>query len=218
MPDSAPPPYARLLGICAGMLALLNVLVSASSAAFNHSAAIRVQRSFIDDALGGGAIVTPPLVALAPVWVVTYLSMFLVFFIALGFAAYAGYIAASADGTERRGAAAGRVVLFLATLIWSVALLFASVALQLDGTFSWLVALLAGLAVKTPSRTQLFTQHPTLVYIVVQVVMMLVHILFFGILGAWLGGAAGHAGARRAMRDHFTRANPSGHATQLSPQ
>lgn len=218
IPTGAAPRYARLFGVCAALVALLSVLVSASSAALNEHLIMTVQRAFVDEARGGGAVLTPPLLRLVPVWVATYLSLVLVFLIALGFAAYAGYVAYGERADARWGAEAGHMVMFVMVACWSIALLLFSVVFQLDGTFSWLVGLLAATGTGTPASGTIYTQGPTPIYLFVQVVMVLVHVLFFGVLGAWLGGVAGRRGALFAARQHERSARAAPQESELSPQ
>lgn len=195
---------ARDIGVAVGMgaalFALVQVLASASAVRLNANAVHTLERSLVDLSNGGGAVVTPPFARLAPVWVMTYGLALLALAGGLILCWQAGRLAAEATGSRAAGALAGRWVMICASAVWIVAALLAFVIFQLDGTFSWVVGILAAilLAPASPPRGTLYTVSPTPSYLIIQVIVLLLHAVFGALLAVALGIQAGRLGARRA--------------------
>jgi hypothetical protein len=195
---------ARDIGIAIGMgaalFALVQVLASASAVRENKDAVLTLERSLVDLSNGGGAVVTAPFARLAPVWIATYGLAAVALGGGLILCWLAGRLAAETTGSRAAGALAGRWVMVCASVVWLVAALLAFVVFQLDGTFSWVVAILAAilLAPASPPRGTLYTVSPTPAYLIVQIVVLLLHVVFGVLLAVALGTQAGRMGARGA--------------------
>ncbi|MGH2515567.1 MAG: hypothetical protein ACRDHP_07915, partial [Ktedonobacterales bacterium] len=98
--------------------------------------------------------------------------------------------------------AAGSLLKYSGGAVWVVAALLAFVVFQLDGTFSWVVGILAAILIApaSPPRGTLYTVAPTPTYILIQLVVLLLHAIFGVLLAVALGTQAGRLGARRARR------------------
>ena len=98
MRDVAARREARRLGqtlvIASGLLALTQVVVVSSGAAFNEAAVLTMQHALADLSEGGGALLTPAFNLLLRFWVVAYGVAFCSFLMTLGLCWYAGRVSA----------------------------------------------------------------------------------------------------------------------------
>jgi hypothetical protein len=188
------------IGVGAALFALVQVLAAASAVRENRDAVLTLERSLVDLSNGGGAVVTAPFARLAPVWIATYGLAAVALAGGLILCWLAGRLAAEASAPAARDPLAGRWVMVCASVVWIVAALLAFVVFQLDGTFSWVVAILAAIlrAPASPSRGTLYTVSPTPTYLIVQIVLLLLQAVFGVLLAVALGTQAGRMGARRA--------------------
>ncbi|HLZ21669.1 MAG TPA: hypothetical protein VKQ30_06070 [Ktedonobacterales bacterium] len=189
------------IGLGAALFALVQVLAAASATRQNADAVRTLERSLVDLSNGGGTVVTAPFARLAPVWITSYVLALVALAGGLILCWLAGRLAAQATGQRAAGALAGRWVMTCASAVWIVAALLAFVAFQLDGTFSWVVGILATilLAPASPPRGTLYTVSPTPTYLIIQIAVLLIHAIFGVLLAIALGTQAGRMGARRAM-------------------
>lgn len=187
----------RGVGLGAAVLVVAEVFAGALAAHANITSSYALQRSLVNLAAGGGALVDPAFAALIPMFVVTYGAALAAFAGGLVLCWCAGRLAA-ASGAERVGAATGRRVMFVASVTWMGLSLLAYVVIQLDGTFSWLVGTLGAIALSssTPVNGTVYSAHPNLAYVVVQVAALLVQELLGTLVAVALGGVAGRLGAR----------------------
>lgn len=190
------------VGAAAALLVLAQVFVAASAAHANAASSAALQRSLVSLSSGSGALVDPLFAALAPTFVATYLAALFAFAGGLVLCWRAGGLTAREAGSARGGIIAGRRVMLVASAAWLVLALLAYVILQLDGTVSWLVGTLGAvvLAPSAPINGVVYSAHPTAAYIVVQLATLLLQILLGVLVAHVLGGLAGRAGARAAVR------------------
>lgn len=198
--------YGTAVGLGAALFALVQVLAAASAAHENSTAVVILERSLVDLANGGGAVVTPAVSQLARVWVLMYLLALAALAAGLVLAWHAGRMAALTTGSPAAGALAGRWVMVCGSAVWVVAAALAFVVLRLDATFSWVAAIVAAilLAPNSPPRGTLYTVTPTLTYIVFQLLVLLLHAVFGVLLALALGSVAGRRGGRAALTAHAT--------------
>ena len=190
----------RGVGLSAALVVLAQVFVGALAAHANTTSVYALQRSLVNLAAGGGALVDPPFAALLPMFVATYGASLVAFAAGLVLCWQAGRMAALAAGTGRVGGATGRRVMLTASAVWIILSLLAYVVFQFDGTVSWLVGTLGAivLGASTPVNGTVFSVHPSAVYVAVQVAALLLQALFGALVAVGLGGAAGRLGARHA--------------------
>src|SRR5262249_13149664 len=164
--------YGWIIGALAGVIALLQVLISGSAASSYVSETLALQRAFIVYRDGtGGPLIDPQIERLVPMFVVTYCSVGLTLLLLLGFSWYAGRIVASAKGRSSDGARAGRLAAWVSWLLWCTASLLAIVFFRADSTLSWLVASAFKLAFTPRSApiTGMYVTSPDGVFLTVQV-------------------------------------------------
>jgi len=209
----------RAVGAGAAVLVLAQVFVAAFAARANATSVYALQRSLVDLATGGGALVDPRFAALMPMFVATYTAALVAFAAGLVLCWQAGRLAALAAGTTRVGGAAGRQVMLVASLAWLVLSLPSFIVFQLDGTFSWLVGTLGAILLAPASLVNgtVYSLHPTTAYIVVQVVVLLVQELVGALVAFALGGVAGRLGGRRAPHGHHRVTDELLHRPAVAP-
>lgn len=191
------------VGLGAGLFALVQVLATASAVRANAGAVLSLERSLVDLSNGGGTVVSAPFESLAPVWVATYGLALVALAGGVVLCWLAGRLAAEATGSRAAGTLAGRWVMVCASAVWIVAALLAFVVFQLDGTFSWVVGIVAAILIApaSPPRGTLYTVSPTPTYLIIQIAVLLLHAIFGVLLAVALGTQAGRLGARRARVD-----------------
>ena len=170
--------YGRLLGMLSGLFALLQVLVSASSALANQRALDALQRSIAPPYLGS---IPTDFDSVVSVLVVTYLSAAIAGTIMMGFAWYAGRITARSIGRRQFGARAGLWVAVWSGLIWLALALVATLLTHADGT-------LTGVLTSSRGTSKLAAQ----------VILLTLENGLAALIGLGLGALAGLIGARTA--------------------
>lgn len=211
--------YGRTVGYAAVLLVCAQVFAAAFAAHANSAAIAALQRSLVNLAAGGGALVDPLVPALVPLFVTTYLAALVAFAGGLVLCWQAGRLAAAAAGTARVGAAVGRQVMLTASVGWIMLSLLAFVILQLDGTFSWMVGTLAAIVVSptSPVNGTVYSLHPTPAYILAQLAVLLVQELIGISVAITLGGMAGRLGARGAPIEGARQPLPPTSPSPLAP-
>jgi hypothetical protein len=190
----------RALGLGAALFALVQVLIAAAAAQASQTWVYSMQRSLVDLSGGGGAVVVPIVRMLLPMFVVTYLAAAVTCGIGLVFAGYAGWLAALLTSDRLAGRGAGRSVMLLASLVWVVASLVAFVALQRDGTVSWVVGTITAVLFSPagPAGGIVYSQQPTAVYLLAQLAALVIQQAFGVLIALSLGVLVGGIGAARA--------------------
>jgi len=127
--------YGRMLGMLAGLFALLQALISISSARANIFLMRAVQQVITN--ITDGIAQTPLnlLADLVPTLIATYASMVITGVIMLGFAFYAGRVTAQELG-HHTGASAGFWVALVSGAIWLGISALGAIVLRADGTLS----------------------------------------------------------------------------------
>jgi hypothetical protein len=193
----------RLLGAGGAIFSLLAVFVMAASAEENQDSIVALQRSLVDLAQSGGADPLPLFARLLPMFVATYLAALLTCLASLSFSWYAGRVAAAATGQRRAGATAGFCVALVSGVVWAIAGALVIVVLRADGTLSWLLAtVLYVLVSPTASASGGISTQAAPVYIGMELVLFLLHVVVGGGLALGLGtlaGSLGAAGSRASM-------------------
>lgn len=188
------------VGLAAGAVSLLPALIAASAAASHQADALALQRALVTlrDNLGGPWI-DPAVSALVPMFIVTYVAAFLGLVATLGFCWYAGYVAGETTGSLDAATLVGRRVARWAWLFWFAATLLAVVLLHLDGSLSWVAATAAKLLFTPSSRPiqGMSVAEPDAAFVLMQLAALLLQAAFGLLLGLYLGGIAGQAGAER---------------------
>lgn len=191
--------YGQAVGFGAALFVLAQVFVAGFAAHANQPAVYTLERSLVNLAAGGGAMLDPVVMRLIPMFVATYLAALIAFAGGLVLCWHAGRLAAIAAGTPRVGATAGRRVMAVASAVWVVLSLLVYVVFQLDGTFSWLVGTL-GATVAAPSPPVngiAYSAQPNAAYIAAQVAAFLIQALIGVLIAIVLGGIIGRLGAQR---------------------
>lgn len=202
----------RQLGVAAAVFALLAAFISGSSSDANWQGTLTVQRALVDLAGNGGALLVPPLLALAPMLLSTYLAELLTFLVALALCQYAGRLAAETHRDGDMGSVAGAWVMLISGAIWLVITIVLALFTQLDGTFAWFLATIAELLISNSvSAAHVYVSAPDAGFVALHTLALLIQNgLGFGFaLGA--GSLAGRRGATRPPR----AARPS-HGNQVS--
>lgn len=188
------------VGLAAGAVSMLPALISASAAASHQADVLALQRALVTlrDSLGGPWI-DPAVDALIPMFIVGYLAPFLGLVATLGLCWYAGYVVQKAMGNLDAATRAGRRVAWLSWLVWFAATMLSVIVLHLDSSLAWVVATAAKLLF-TPSTEAIQGMSvavPDVAFLLIQVVVVLVQVVFGLLLGVYLGGIAAQAGAER---------------------
>lgn len=202
------------------LLVVAQVFAVALAAHANATSVHTLQRSLVNLAAGGGALVSPPFATLVPLFVATYAGALVAFAGGLVLCWQAGRLAALAAGTARVGAATGRRVMLTSSAAWLILSLLAYIVLQLDGSVSWVVGTLGAMILSTspPINGTVYSLNPTLAYVIVQVAALLVQELIGVLVAIALGGVAGRLGARRATTPGMRQPASPSSPTPLAPQ
>jgi hypothetical protein len=203
-PEVAGRGYVRVLGLAAGGFSLLQALVAASAARSAQSSVLAYQRSLVTDYTGGGVSIDPLLGPLLKLFAITYVTNLMAFAVTLGFAWYAGRIAALLRGSIAGGAGAGTTVTAISSAVWLFVTLLAALLFHADGSIAWLIATLA----LTPGGAQsgLLITAPSPAFVGIQAAVLLVQ-AFVGIGPALaLGALAGRLGAESRSHGWVTPA------------
>ncbi|HEX6543211.1 MAG TPA: hypothetical protein VF040_15755 [Ktedonobacterales bacterium] len=123
------------LGILSGLFAVLQVMISTSSARANI-ASIESMRLSLDRLQTGGGNPVPLVGSLLPVVLVTYTSIVVTGVVSLILSWYAGRLTAYVQGRRDGGAGAGFRVALLSGSIWIVFSVIVSLTLHADGTIT----------------------------------------------------------------------------------
>jgi hypothetical protein len=185
----------RLLGAAGAIFSLLAVFVMVAAAQANQPYVLAMQRALVSFAGNGGADPIPLIGPLMPLFVATYGTALLTFGVSLGFAWYAGRTTALVTGQRRLGATAGFWVELISGGAWTLAALVA-IALQFDGTLSWLLATVFYTLVSPPNNLAggIATQ-PAPAYHGMQIVLFLLQVVVGVGTALGLGALAGRMGA-----------------------
>ena len=211
--------YTRLITFGAMLFAGVQVLVMVTTASQNGAAIATLQLALVAIANGSGSAISPIIVQLMPLFMLTYSAEIITFGAALIFCWQAGKLIALFGGSPHAAAAAGRQLMWRTSLFWLVAMLAASVMLQRDGTAAWVVGTMGTvlLSSSAPPMNTVYTVHPTVVYLVIQTVMVLIQATF-GMLGAVTAGAfAGRFGAASTARLLARETRPLPHSPAPQP-
>jgi hypothetical protein len=179
--------YGRLLGLLSGLFALLQVLVSVSSAKANALTIAGLQQA-IDNTTAGTP--TNPLNLLAdlvPVLLITYLAAVIAGAVMMGFAWYAGRLTALTIGRRAFGGVAGFWVALWSGAIWLGLALIATLITHADGTLS-------GILTSSPGSSRL----------AIELILLLVQNGLAAVCGLGLGALAGYVGAKGAPVPAYT--------------
>ena len=179
--------YGRLLGLLSGLFALLQVLVSVSSAKANALTMAGVQQAFDNTAAGTPTNPLNLLADLVPVLLITYLATVITGAVMMGFAWYAGRLTALTIGRRSFGGAAGFWVALWSGALWLGLSLVATLITHADGT-------LTGVLTSSPGTSRL----------AIELILLLVQNGVAALCGLGLGALAGYIGAKGAPVAAYT--------------
>lgn len=133
---NAPRAYGLRVGLLSGLFSILQVGLSTAGAHGSEASLRSIQQAFAMIASGG--VVDPFILipALAPMLLVTYLSMAGAGLLTIWFAARAARLAALAQGRRAGGASAGMWTWLVGTGIWLIVSLIAATVTHSDGTLT----------------------------------------------------------------------------------
>jgi hypothetical protein len=170
--------FGLLFGALGGLFALLQVVVSVTSAWENHAALASIY-------YGGQNQALDPILAaqwLVPVLSATYGSCLLAFALSMWLSWGAGRAAAIATGRPWTGALAGLLTSMFSSLIWIAASVFVAARFHTDGT-------IAGILTTTPTYSAAAT-GPEIAGLVAQEIVAGLISLGLGAVAGRIGGAA----------------------------
>jgi hypothetical protein len=189
----------QTLGIASGLLALTQVVVVSSGAAFNEAAVLTMQHALADLSEGGGALLTPAFNLLLRFWVVAYGVAFCSFLMTLGLCWYAGRVSAQVTRQRNVGATAGYWVMLVGGLVWIAGSVLAALVLHADSTISWLLATIAYTLITPPQSApvvSIYVTHPSTLFQALQLVILLFQQVIGLALALGGGALAGRIGAQ----------------------
>ncbi|MFI5274765.1 MAG: hypothetical protein ACHQ4H_17175 [Ktedonobacterales bacterium] len=194
--------YATLLGFGAGMFALLQALIAASTAAASQASVLAYQHSLITDSAGGGVSIEPLIGPLVQLFAITYLTNLLSFAITLGFCWYAARIVVLLTGDQQRARNAALRVVAISTAVWLAVTLIAALLFRADGTIAWLVATALKLLGSGPTSGVLVTQ-PDGAFLAAQAALLLLQAAAGFAAAVVLAALAGRRGGEsvRSVRE-----------------
>ena len=193
--------YARLLGMTAGLFALLATLVNATVALSVQSPVVALQRSLAGISAGSGVSIDAFAGSITGALALAMLIGLVALVIMLGFCWYAGRIAGALVGDPRAGGGAGRRVALVSGLVWLAGSLVAVLAFHADASISWLLATL-GVILASPDGATLSGYAVNAaggVFLAVQLVILLILQGIAILIALGLGALAGRAGAAGAV-------------------
>jgi len=179
--------YGRLLGLLSGLFALLQVLVSVSSAKANALTMAGLQQAFDNTAAGTPTNPLNLLADLVPVLLITYLAAAIAGAVMMGFAWYAGRLTALTIGRRSFGGVAGFWVALWSGGIWLGLSVVATLITHADGT-------LTGILTSAPGTSRLGFE----------LILLLVQNGLAALCGLGFGALAGFVGAKGAPTPAYT--------------
>jgi hypothetical protein len=193
--------YARLLGVTAGLFALLATLVNATVALSVQAPVVALQRSLAGISAGSGVSIDAFAGSITGALALAALIGLAALVIVLGFCWYAGRVAGGLVGDPRAGGGAGRRVALVSGLVWLAGSLVAVLAFHADASVSWLLATL-GVILASPDGASLSGYAVNAAggaFLAVQVVILLALQGMAILIALGLGALAGRAGAEGAI-------------------
>ncbi|MEO7003303.1 MAG: hypothetical protein ABI068_15930 [Ktedonobacterales bacterium] len=182
--------YGRMVGLVAGLFAVVQVLIAHAAVQGEQGAYDSYQLAIARFSHSQPTDFTLFIPNMLNILIVTYAAMLFCGFITVVLSWYAGRLAAQAIGRHARGASAGTAVWWVSSLIWLVASIAGVFITHTDGTIASMLAPLISWLANNASADTYFLPW-TLALLVVQIILA-------SLFCWWVCAVAGYMGASSA--------------------